>query len=705
MCLVFLVYSNTFQCPFVFDDTIILEKIASANLYSVIAELGWRPLSNLTLFANYKLGGRNVLGYHLFNVSIHCINAILLYLLIFKTLTLPKFDENFSKLEKRLIAFAGSAIWGVHPLNTESVTYIVQRGEALCMTFLLLSLLFLLAGENSLSRNWRNLFFFLSGFSCLLGFGAKEAMISAPFVIILYDWIFLSDGWRDFLRKRALFYLIALILPATLAFFFGLLSGYVSSAFFTDYGIRSFEYFINQSKVVCHYLSLAAYPSGQCFDYCWPVETSYARLLPYVAVLAFLAAAGFWLACRNIYIGFCAIALVILLAPRSSFAPRPDLAVEHRFYAPLAALACIIVCICYFTIKKISENRLLKRRRKIFFAAAGSFLILAAIIAYGTATFNRNSIYKTEMSLWQDTARKAPTNPRALNYLGIEYCRNGDLNRAAESFVRALEIHPDYDLAMNNLANILAMDRQFDKAIALYKKSILASSGKKSRTMLQSLQNMSRLYAEKKDWESLLRLSQFILEHSPGNSNASYMLGKAFLNIGEADQAAECFGKLVDSPATRELFSEKIADDISLCSDSGIASSILEHLLNSSPESPEFNYERGVVLLKESKLDKAKLHFEKTCMSSNLKRKAYSLNNLAIIAKREANIARAEELFKMAISVNDNYAAAHFNLGVLFLEKKEYKNALDQLRIAEKLAPGENNIKKIIKHLEGKKQD
>lgn len=701
---VFLAYSNTLHCPFIFDDVIMLEKISTGNIQTVIFEMGSRPLSNISLYLNYKLGGANVLGYHLFNIFLQCLNSLILYLLVYKTLTLPRFEETCSHTEKRILSFAVAAFWGIHPLSTESVTYIVQRGEALCGTFLFLSMLLILLGEGSSSKWSRFTLFSLSLISCIAGFGAKEAMISAPFIIIIYDRVFLCEGWHNFFRKRGWFYGLSFLLLSIPAIVSGLAANYVSSAFFTDHLISPLDYFMNQTKVIFHYLELSVFPSGQCFDYCWPATTSYLQLLPYLASLIILLALASWLLYKNKYLGFCGLYFFISLAPRSSFAPRPDLAVEHRMYIPLAVLCCLTVFGIFFVIKRFSSIYIVESRRKSFLSITGILFLVFAISGYGLATFKRNSVYKTEFSLWKDTVDKAPGNPRALNYLGIEYCRNRNLEAATECFVKALEIHPDFDLAMNNLANVMAMEKRFDMALELYKKSILTSSVKKNKTVFQTLSNMSKLYSEKKDWDSAIKISLFILERWPGNQNANYMLGRAFLNKGDPVSASEYFLKVMDPSIDGNSMIGKIAGDISSCPDNAAKSIVLKQLLAKHSSSAELNYEYGVMLLNDSKLKESKEYFEGTLAAMDFSKRAYSINNLGVISQKEKLYEAAETYFREAISIKPDYAAAHFNLGILLgNEKKDFDAAVKELEIALSLAPNELIIKKMLEQFRQKK--
>ncbi len=539
--------------------------------------------------------------------------------------------------------------------------------------------------------------------SCILGFGMKEAMISAPFIIVLFDRIFLCSSWQEFFKFRGRCYLALGSLVAIAAYFSGFASNFISSAFLSDYGLSSFSYLVNQSKVICHYLRLSILPYGQCFDYGWPVIISpYTSLFPYVIIVLLLMAMTAWTLYKYKYIGFFGAFFFITLAPRSSFAPRPDLCVEHRMYLPLIICSCLVVFTLFRLLKLFSASFILSEKKEKFIKYSSSSIIILMALGLAISTHARNSVYKSEMSLWADTVEKSPNNPRALNYLGIEYCREGNAGKGAECFVKALEIYPDYSLALNNLANIYASMHKFDAALELYQKSVMSSPKKNTKSFIQTMNNMARLLCNKKDWDSVIKISLFLLERCPDNLNANYMMGKAFLNKHDPEKASEYFLKAMEPSVSMNDVAGKIAGDISSCPDNASTSIVLKNLLAKHSSSAELNYEYGVLLLNNSKVNEAKKCFESTSVV-DFPRRAYSINNLGIIAKKEGNLQKAELLFRNAIALKPDYAGAHFNLGLLLMEKNDIDGAVAELQVAAKLAPNEDKIKKYLNQLIGKK--
>src|SRR3990170_6038443 len=212
--LTLLVYSNTFYASFHFDDTPqIVENYKIRNLGNLPEIIrGNRGISIATFAINYAIGGLNVVGYHIINLTIHIINGILIYFLIF--LTLDRFDTLRDKARK--IAIYTALLFAVHPIQTQAVTYIVQRMEILASMFMLIGILFFIKGAETEKTAKRALFYGVVALSYLLGFYSKEIAITLPALILLYDYCFLANG--D-IKKIAGSLPLYLVLLAMLAFF------------------------------------------------------------------------------------------------------------------------------------------------------------------------------------------------------------------------------------------------------------------------------------------------------------------------------------------------------------------------------------------------------------------------------------------------------------------------------------------------------
>jgi tetratricopeptide (TPR) repeat protein len=437
-------YLNSFRVPFIFDDrSNILDNPHLRALWPLSETLrppiprctvDGRPLISLTLALNYAAGGLDPRGYHLVNLIIHLAAGLLLYGIVRRTLhAVP---------EAPWLALGTAAIWLLHPLQTESVTYIIQRAESLMGLFYLLTLYAAL-------RDWKA----LAVLSSVLGMATKEVMVTAPLAVLLYDRAYRAGSFRKAWRQRKGFYL-------ALAATWGVLAVCVAwgsqtqGAGFTFHEITPFLYACSQCGVVLHYLRLALWPSGLVLDYAWPVAREIQDWLPQgLGILALLIPTlrALW---KNHPLGFPAFFFFLVLAPTSSIMPIRDLAFEHRMYLPLAGVAALAIL----------GGRHLAGRLGLGGLAQG-LLLLAACGGLWTATVLRNRDYRSNLALWADAAFKRPTNPRAQCETGSYLLpRHPDL--AIPYFREAIRLEPDFAFAYHNLGNALASKGDLEGAIA-----------------------------------------------------------------------------------------------------------------------------------------------------------------------------------------------------------------------------------------------
>ena len=281
--LTLIVYSNTFHASFHFDDTQqIVENYKIRNLSNLPDIIDDQRGIAMAAFAiNYAIGGLNVVGYHIVNLAIHIVNGILLYLLIF--LTLDRIDSLKDKAKK--LAIYTALLFTVHPIQTQAVTYIVQRMEILASMFILIGILLFIKGAETEKIYVRVLLYGTVAFSYLLGFYSKEIAITLPAIIFLYDYCFLSNGDIKKLISRLPLYAVLLTMLAFLATrtLVGLQetpggpgggAGGGASAGFGVESISPKEYLFTQFNVLVYYITLLLVPINQNLDYDFPISKS-----------------------------------------------------------------------------------------------------------------------------------------------------------------------------------------------------------------------------------------------------------------------------------------------------------------------------------------------------------------------------------------------------------------------------------------------
>jgi Tfp pilus assembly protein PilF len=470
-------WSNSFKSPFIFDDFGAIRDNPTLRHFpswQYFVPLQARPVVQLTLALNYCLGGTGTTGYHVFNLAVHLLAALALFGIIRRTLRLPPLAERFGENAATAVAFSAALLWTIHPIQTEAVTYIVQRMESLMALFYLLTLYcFICAAEGPPNAvAWQ----VAAVAACALGMGSKEVMVSAPLIIVLYDRTFIAGTFREALRRRWGLYLglaaTWLILARSV---FEAVGPGAPSAGFNLPGVTPLQYAQSEFGVILHYLRLAFWPAGLCLDYDWPIAHSAADIAPGAMVVGALLAATIWALVRRPKWGFAGAWFFLVLAPTSSIMPIKDLAFEHRMYLPLAAIATVCVVAAYGLGKRCVRRMTASPETRKFLgraAATGTVLSVAGVL--GWLTFDRNADYRDAVAIWQDTVNKRPENPRAWYNLADAYSRTGNADAAFPCLNKAIELKPDYVEAFNNrgvaygkAGRLKEAMRDLDQAIAL----------------------------------------------------------------------------------------------------------------------------------------------------------------------------------------------------------------------------------------------
>ena len=456
-------WAGSFAGPFVFDDLpSILENESIRRLRPLGAVLfpdqagglttSGRPLLNLSFALNHAVGGTSVRGYHAANLAIHVAATLLLFGFVRRTLESAPLRARFGPRAVGLAA-AVAAVWSLHPLQTESVTYIVQRAESLAGMFLLLALYAFARGTAPGPRAGR--WFAVAVAACVLGTATKEIVAAAPLLAFCWDRAFVSGGWRAAWRRHGRIHLALAASWLLLAGLVAATDGRGGTAGFGA-GITPWTYALTQCRALATYLGLAVWPYPLVFDYGPGVERHLGAVLPQaLAVCALLAGAG-WAVVRRPALGFVGAWFFVLLAPSSSFVPIvTQTMAEHRLYLPLAAPVALLV---------------------LGGAAVGARGVLVAVpllaAALALATAARNRDYRGELALWADTAAKYPANARAHNNLGQAQFRAGAIEAAVASYGRALALQPDYPETHYNLGVARAQLGRLDEAIASYGRAL-----------------------------------------------------------------------------------------------------------------------------------------------------------------------------------------------------------------------------------------
>jgi hypothetical protein len=502
-----LIYYNTFQSPFVFDDEIyILDNAKIRNLGNFLDISGTRYIAFLTFALNYAVGGYNTFGYHLVNIVIHAINGLLIWWLVLLTFETPKMGQVGGNSQVRyFIALTASLIFISHPVQTQAVTYITQRFTSLATLFYLLSIVLYIktrftATAGSPKGKW--FFYSASLLSAVLAMKTKEISFTLPFIIVLYEFAFFKDKTPNIKR---LFYLIPFfftlaIIPLTL---FAPELGLGERGVGIDEKIRWWQikdltyisrhdYLLTQFRVIMTYLRLLVFPVNQNADYDYPIFHSILDpqvFLSFLFVLSIFGSAIYiFIRSRKTGNGYALLAsfgilwFFITLSVESSIIPIRDVIFEHRLYLPtVGAVIAFPTGIFY-----LFEYRKMKN-----FVVATFLLLLFTAVPLGVSAYSRNLVWKDGITLWKDVARKNPWNSRAHNNIGTAYAKQGLIDEAIAEYREALRLKPDLaDLAdvHFNLALAYKVKGLKNEALREFEKGLkIRPNDEEARKILETL--------------------------------------------------------------------------------------------------------------------------------------------------------------------------------------------------------------------------
>ncbi len=348
--MVFIAYANTFTASFHFDDSpAIVENpfirhVTWDNIMQLLSTN--RPMVDLSIMLNYQLFALNVWGWHLFNIMNHIVNSWLVYLLVLWTLTLPVLAKQYGGRARRM-AFFCALLFAVHPIQTESVTYIISRSETVTTFFYLSTLLLFIQAV----RKKSSLYIAAATVTSLCAMQSKEWAVTLPAVVMLYDFVFLSEGKVKPILSRWYNYVLIslpwiLILKKVPLFSSGTAASY-GFGMTTATGLTPATYLMTSLNVLWTYVRLMILPINQNLDYDYPIAKTIFELPTFISLLGHIVvvASAVWLyRKKNMLIyPFGAAWFYITLSPVQSFVPILDVIFEHRMYLPSIGLIMVFV--------------------------------------------------------------------------------------------------------------------------------------------------------------------------------------------------------------------------------------------------------------------------------------------------------------------------------------------------------------------------
>ena len=500
-----LAYSGSFDGQFVFDDDteIVLKRTLrdpGNYLWSLrgYREQPNRVLGSLTFALNYRVGGLDPTGYHVVNLAVHLATALLVLALVRETFRTPHLRRSALAPASTTIGFVAALLFVAHPIQTQAVTYVVQRYASLATCFYVLAVLLYARWRLALDEGRRGLAAYAAVVLAILAaMKTKEIALTLPVAIALYEAAFFEGSWRRRLAWLAPVLATVLIVPWST---FGLhkpLGEVLSEA--VEVRVQTtmsrLDYLATQVTVVARYLRLLFLPVGQNLDYDYPVYRSFLEPRVIASGLILIAvAAGAVLGWGGRVARWTGRALdpgwrlasfgiawfFVALSVESSVIPIVDVIFEHRVYLPSVGFFLAAAVAGGFLALKLAPARWPA-------ATVAAGVLLASVL--GVATWRRNEVWDTEISLWTDVVSKSPGKSRAQDNLGLAYAHLGRDAEALPRFSEAVRLDPLNVRARNNVGVALARLGRLEEARAAFN----AALGINPRHA-ESVYNLGRIY-------------------------------------------------------------------------------------------------------------------------------------------------------------------------------------------------------------------
>jgi Flp pilus assembly protein TadD len=537
--LILITYSHTLHSPFVFDDirnvssnqAIQISDLTFKNLRHAAEKspLSARPVSYITFAVNYFFHQHEVYGYRLVNLVIHMLNGVLLYLFLMNTFKLPVLQNRIK--HPFWVAYLATLIWVIHPLQVQSVTYIVQRMNSLATLFYMLAFLcYLKARLSSSKRRW--LCAIASFVSVLLALGSKEIAVTLPFFILLYEWMFFQDMDFAWLKRNTIVLAAAGFFLAVMFFVYVGRNPWQTIA--AGYGGRDFtmwQRLMTEPRVVLHYIELFVFPLPTRLTLLpeFSVSTSLidpATTLPAMIGVLFIVSTAMVLAKEMRLISFCILWFLGNLIVESSVVGL-EVIFLHRTYLPSMMASLLLT---HLVLQHVRSEKFAK------------LILFSGLFILTFWTYERNNAWCDKVYFWRDCLQKNQTDFRIYNNLGKALEEKGETGVAIGMYERAISLHPDHPRPYNNLGVALMNSGNTNEA-----SGVLHEALEKAPENPETHYNLGLTYNARNELQKAEEHYLKAHEHFPKDSDSDVHnnLGITLARQGKLKEAVEQFREAV----------------------------------------------------------------------------------------------------------------------------------------------------------------
>ncbi len=720
-------YSNTFDVPFHFDDKLRIEKNPGTHIknlsFSNFKNAAFskessrnRPVGNITFALNYYFHQYNVFGYHIVNIIVHLLTGFFLYLFIKITLSLPALKNTYR--HNHLIALFSALIWLVNPVQTQSVTYIVQRLNSMSAMFYIIAFLLYVKGrisqkqytnqthqnktgtkikKDSSSQNRKStfsfhlpasiLYFSGSALAWILSLGCKQISVTLPVFIFIYEWYFIQDLSKDWFKSHLKYIIVVFVLLSALAILF--LTHYGANpwdAYMSRFSLKGFtpgERLLTQFRVLIYYISLILYPHPTRLNLDYDFPLSYSLLDPITTLFSLCAIIGivglaFYTAKKNRLISFCILWFFGNLVIESSIIPLAII-FEHRLYLPSMLAILLFIILMY---------------RYIKFNGLTFGLLCIVLVFFSIWTYKRNNVWSDEVTLWGDVVKKSPNKARPHNNFGEALANQEKIDEAIKHYSKALQIKPDYPDALNNLGIALEKKGKTDEAIEYYFKAL-----KIKPNYPDALNNLGVALKKRGAANEAIKHYLKALKLNPEYASAHNNLGVTLAEKGKTDEAISHYLKALEiKPDYADAHNNLGITLIEI----GKTNEAIKHYskaLSIKPDYVDAHNNLGLVLAEQGKTDEAIEHYNEILKIEPEYTKAYF--NLGVAFGLQGKSDKAIDYYIKAFQMDSGMEEAHNNLGVLLMQDGKIEAAVDHFKKALEIQPDYDDAKRNLNTIIG----
>ena len=640
---VFLAYHPVWEGGFIWDDDghVTPPGLRSwYGLYRIWFDLGatqqYYPLLHSAFWVQHKLWGDATLGYHLVNILLHAV-AALMVALILRWLKVPG-------------AYLAAAIFALHPVHVESVAWITELKNTLSAVFYLGAAMVYLHFDQT-----RRPSLYLTALGLfVLGLLSKTVTATLPAALLVVFWWQRGRlSWKQDVLPLIPFFVLGAIAGLSTAWVERILIGAEGAAF----ELGAVERFLLAGRAIWFYLGKLVWPRELIFIYPrWRLDP--AEWWQYGYLVAALLVLGVFWRLRRRWRGPLAALLYFvgtLFPVLGFFNVYPFLfsyVADHFQY--LASLGVIVLV--------SAGMALLLARWPLWGRVVGYGLCVALLATLGTLTWWQSRMYADVEALYRTTIDRNPDCWMAHNNLGLALAERGQVEQAVVHFKRALEIERDYPDAHNNLGLALADRGQLDEAIYHFREALKADPN-----YFSAHNNLGNALVDRGQLREAITHYQRALEIRPDYAQAHNNLGLALADSGQVEEAMAHFRKAVELQPNYIKAHSNLGRILARRGQVDEAAAHYRKVLEIEPSHADAHNNLGSILARLGQVDKAIIHFRKAVLAAPKHADAY--NNLGVALAGRKQLDEAIVQFQKALAIRPQFVEARQNLDRALIER------------------------------------